>query len=265
MARKATLIYRDWLTSITLNNADDMTECIALRLLLASDDYGRLTYRSTNSSTVCPTTLKIALNDFRHTPQQIEEVVTYLIAEGCLKKYEIEGFEYLRWVKWEDYQNIQWRDDAKCPAPDGAYEISNNPQTIKKRADKQSVQRTGVTKGSTRHVQEEEKKKESGKPKPHSKYVMMVSELFPEMSGGDAMVNAATLEEIERIDGKSMDGVMPALRWAAHDESSFWHGNNFDNCKTLRKRKDGRATPMKYVKIVRSYKKTKVSNVPKIQ
>ena len=208
MARKATLIYRDWLTSVTLNNADDMTECIALRLLLAADDYGRLTYRSTSRSTTCPTTLKIVLNDFRHTPEQIQQVIDYLVAEGCLESYIVESQEYIRWVKWEDYQTIKWRDDARYPAPDGKLEVSTNPQTIAKRAANRTVKRR-VKRHVKRTVQQEEvevqeedkKKKKESSPDGASKFnqVTVFTDMYRELFDPTFKPHGPVIGQIQKV------------------------------------------------------------------
>lgn len=263
MARKATLIYRDWLKSVTINSATDTIECITLRLLLAADDYGRLTCRSTS--------LKFLLNDFKHTPQEIEEAVEFLIGEGCLEKYKVGGVEYLRWLKWEDYQNIRWRDDAKYPAPDGTYELSDNPQTITKRDGKRTKQRHVKRRVQHVHdhvqVQEHEQKKKSDKSPPSPESVEMVKKLFPKAPEKKVELQAGILDEIVRIDfadpeviervGRltSLDDLFPALNWAAHDDSSFWHGTNFTTCATLRKRKNGATDAHKWEKMLLSYRK----------
>lgn len=118
-------------------------------------------------------------------------------------------------------------------------------------------------------------KKEKGKskgdkspaPPPDPRFLSMVAELFPDMKSADAIIGARTLADIERIDEKNMDDIMPALRWAAHDTSSFWNGINFSNCKTLRDKAKGAGTPKKYENICSDYQKKKVggSNVPDIQ
>lgn len=100
---------------------------------------------------------------------------------------------------------------------------------------------------------EEEGKGDKSPAPPDLRFLEMVSELFPDMKSGDVKIGAETLADIERLDGKNMDDIMPALRWAAHDETSFWNGVNFSNCKTLRIKKLGDGTPKKYENIVTAY------------
>lgn len=156
--RKATLINQDWLRSKTMALAGDVIENIAFRLLLISDDFGRFPDD--------PEGLRVMMNDVRHTPEQIKKAIDYLVDARTVERYVVRHEPLCCWVRWDDYQNIKWHDDAKYPDIEGEYEVSNNPRTIARRADKRNVERT-VKRHVARHVErtvpqkEKEKEKES--------------------------------------------------------------------------------------------------------
>ena len=165
--RKATLINQDWLRSKTMALAGEVIENIAFRLLLISDDFGRFPDDSEG--------LRVMMNDVRHTPEQIKEAIDYLVDARTVERYVVRHDErhvgVCCWARWDDYQNIKWHDDAKYPDIDGEYELSNNPRTVAKRADRRNVQRT-VKRHVPRHVErtvpQKEKEKEEEKEKEDS-------------------------------------------------------------------------------------------------
>lgn len=114
------------------------------------------------------------MNDVRHTVEQVDECIVYLIDKHTVERYDADGQKICRWIRWDDYQNIKWHDDAKYPDKDGTYEVSNNPKTIAKRVDKRSVVRV-VKRVDEHHVKhtvpqsEKEKEKEEEKERPPKK------------------------------------------------------------------------------------------------
>jgi hypothetical protein len=148
--------------------AGDVIENIAFRLLLISDDYGRFPND--------PEGLKVMMNDTRHSVKQIRETIGYLNrpspVEPTVERYEVDGQAICHWVRWDDYQNIRWTDDAKYPGRDGLYEVSNNPQTIAKRTDKRNAKRVvrqDVKRVDKRIGQQSESESESEEEIKHEK------------------------------------------------------------------------------------------------
>lgn len=237
--RKATLINQDWLRSKTMALAGDTIENIAFRLLLVSDDFGRFPHD--------PDGLRVMMNDIRHNAEIIAEAINYLIEKGTIEKYEADGQAVCCWVKWENYQNIKWHDDAKYPDMDGTYEVSNNPQTVAKRTDRRNVQRV-VKRGGKRAVQqsekekekEEEKEKEPGTSVPEW-CVELIKKLFPEVKPRDIAKQAETIEQLFRLDCYTQEEIEKVLRWARTDTGDgSWAGWSvqFLSCAPLRKKRD---------------------------
>jgi len=78
------------------------------------------------------------------------------------------------------------------------------------------------------------------------RFIDAVKHLFPDIDDKRAMQQAQTLEEIERLDGKPLDQLVPILKWATGDD--FW-STNFRSCAGLRKKRNGPGDLMKWEKI----------------
>ena len=92
---------------------------------------------------------------------------------------------------------------------------------------------------------------------PPQRFEDAVIQIFPDVIKSQIAGQAKVLEEIERIDGKKLDELIPSLVWAKDDNqpSGDWQGwsKNFLSCAGLRKRRDGAGGAMKWQKIEAAY------------
>jgi hypothetical protein len=73
-----------------------------------------------------------------------------------------------------------------------------------------------------------------------------VAQLFPDVKESQVEGQARVLEEIERIDGKPLDELIPILQFGRRDD--FW-SSAFLSCAGLRKKRNGPTDKMKWEKI----------------
>ena len=111
---------------------------------------------------------------------------------------------------------------------------------------------------SEKGVENIQKGVDSNKLEPSSRASEYTRELFPDMKKPQLEAGAIILDEIERLDGKLLDDLMPAFRWAREDvvdDNPRWNGwaRNFLSCAGLRNRKGGKADRMKWEKILAGY------------
>jgi len=224
-------------------------------LILAADDYGRgkylpATIRAKAFGTVPDSYATV-------TPQMIDRWCRQIENEGALCIYRVGNDDYYQLTSWNKYQRGDWqRGKSELPPPPDSY-LSNKGDdlTVKEQLDNSSV--TVSDSGDEIEIEIEERnttKRRGGKPPPSDKAKAFVGELFPKLKDKQVDAQAVVLDEIERIDGRRLEDVMPALRWARTDD--FW-SRNFLSCAGLRKRKNGAGDAMKYEKIEAAYRASK--------
>ncbi len=142
MTRKMTSISHALLDSDTYADMTDSQRSIWLCLILISDDWGRFPYNLKK--------LARKLSVIQKTPEEIEQTIDMLMADGCLIQYYFgESDDYrtinvCQWMKWELYQGkLSWRDHATLPNLDGEYEKSTNPKS------NAGLSRTSIARTST--------------------------------------------------------------------------------------------------------------------
>ena len=121
MSRNTTVLHHSYLSSETIAEMEDYQECIFVRLLMVSDDWGRFPYN--------PKRLKRMQSNFKHTEQQIEQTLELLLNERCIERYESDNQEIGSWINWNTYQTASWKNEALYPNKEGYYEPSTNPRS----------------------------------------------------------------------------------------------------------------------------------------
>jgi hypothetical protein len=214
MTRQGTVIRHTLLDSDTYAAMPDNVRSVFLCLILASDDWGRLPDNPLKLARMISVCCKL--------PDEVAICIEWLIRDGCMTRYQVEGESFLCWTKWEKHQErLKSRDKALYPAPSGEIEASSNPLAMAKQSPHGAPHGIpddtppGPPKGKERKGKE--RKGNSFSPE----LVEFVAEVFPPDKyhwtdvQRDKQVDA--LDKLIRLDGFPQDRVFAVMRWMRGD------------------------------------------------